>query len=375
MIGPMAHPRRRPSRLPVGSLGTLVLVAAIEATIAGHRADFAPPWAEDWRFSAWAAERKAPECSVLCFGDSLIKFGVLPRVIEAKIGLKTFNLATSGGTIPSAYFLWKRALDAGAKPKAVVVDFAALMLKDSDALTLQNYPELASLADCADLARTAGDARFLAAAALAKVIPSFHWRFEVQTLIRSSFEGRSGSHRDAGATFRWKWEAERGAQPMPPGRVRHPSEDYLIDGVSPESWTIEPRNEAFLDRFIGLAEVRGIPVYWLLPPLCPEAHARRQARGADEAYGRLARSKQAKFANLIVLDARSSGYDDSVHVDHIHLDQVGASVLSGDVATVLMDRLRNGQTPSRWVTLPSYSGRLESGLPEALAKRGGSTVR
>ena len=353
----------------------LVLVAAIEATVANHRADFAPPWAEDWRFSAWAAERKAPECTVLCFGDSLIKYGVLPRVIEAKTGLKTYNLATSGGTIPSAYFLLRRALDAGAKPKAVVVDFAALMLKNSDALTLQNYPELASIADCFDLARTAGDARFLAASALAKVVPSFHWRFEARALVRSSFDGRSGSHRAAGATFRRNWEAEQGAQPMPPGRVRHPSEDDLIDGVSPESWSIGPRDEAYLDRFIGMAEGRGIPVYWLIPPLSPESHARRKARGADEAYGRLARSKQAKFANLTVLDARSSGYDDSVHLDHIHLDRIGAGILSGDVSAILADRLRNGQAANRWVDLPSSSGCLGGEPPDALAKRGGSTAR
>jgi len=337
----------------------LALVAVVEVLVGSHRADFAPPWAEDWRFATWAAERRAAGSDVLCFGDSLVKYGVLPRVIEAKTGLKAYNLATSAGTMPSAYFLFRRALGAGARPKGVIVDVAALMLKDADPLALQNYPELASVSDCAELAWTDRDPGFFAAALLAKLVPSYGWRFEVRGLIQAAFDGQSASQRQAGAMFRQKWEVQRGAQPTPPGRVRHPSEADLIDGVSPASWAIEPRNEAYLDRFLGLAGQRGIPVYWLIPPLCPEAHAQRARRGADAVYDRLARSKLTRFPGLVVLDARTSGYDDSVHVDHIHLDRVGASVLSGDIATVLARRIESGTITGSWLNLPPYAGRTE----------------
>ena len=129
----------------------VALLVGVETIISGYRVDLAPTWAEDWRFSAWAAERQAPGSDILCFGDSLVKYGVLPRVIEAKSGLKGYNLATSGGTMPSAYFLLERALAAGARPRAVVADFATLMLQDDGPLAIQNYAELASLADCVDL--------------------------------------------------------------------------------------------------------------------------------------------------------------------------------------------------------------------------------
>ena len=358
------------SRLPAGLVGMVVLVAGVEAVVNVHRADLAPVWAEDWRFSAWAAVRQAPGSDVLCFGDSLVKYGVLPRAIEAKTGLKAYNLAVNGGPIPSAYFLFKQALDAGARPRAIVVDFAALMLHDESQVSLYNYPELATVADCVELARVTGDADFLASTLLAKLIPSYAWRFEIRQSLQTTLAGVDGSQRRSVSTFRRIWEKERGAQPMHPGRVRHPSEDFLIAGVSPEAWSIDPKNEIFLDRFLALAEARGIPVYWVIPPLCPEAHALRSQRGADEAYGRLVRLKQARFPGVVVLDARASGYDNSVHIDHLHLDRIGATAFSEAIATIVERRLRDDQITKSWVKLPNYSAR-----PEALADRRGSTVQ
>jgi len=345
----------------------LALVGLAELAIADHRPDLVTPWAEDWRISARAAERSAPGAEVLCFGDSLVKYGVLPRVIEARSGLKGFNLATSGGTMPSAFFLLRQALDSGARPRAIVVDFAALMLKDPDPPTMQNYPELASLGDCLDLARASGHADFFASALASKALPSCRWRFEIRAAVRAALDGRSVSQRSILPRYRRDWDKEAGAQPMPPGRVRHPSEDYLIDGVSPETWTCEPRNEAYLDRFLGLAGARGIPVFWLMPPLCPEVHARRARRGSDAAYGRFARGKLGRHRNLVVLDARPSGYDDTVHIDHLHLDRRGAAVLSGDVASALLDRLDGGNA-DRWVDLPPYAGRSGDEAPRSLAR-------
>jgi len=351
------HPDRPRGRLPSGLLGMLALVAAVELTVARHRPDLASPLAEDWRFATWAAGRKAPGRDVLCFGDSLVKYGVLPRVIEARAGVRAYNLATSGGTMPSAYFLLRRALGSGARPRAVVTDFAALMLPDPDPPALQNYPELASLRDCLDLAWASRAAGFFAGAGLSKALPSYQWRFEIRAAVRAALDGRSLSLR-AALPFFWRaWEGEGGAQPMPRGRVRYPNEDFLIDGVSPGTWTCEPRNEAYLDRFVALAGEQGIPVYWLMPPLCPEVHARRGRRGSDAAYGRFARAKLARHPNLAILDARGSGYDDSVHTDHLHLDRRGAAVLSGDLAAVLADRIRSPKAGPAWVDLPAFAGR------------------
>jgi hypothetical protein len=366
---------RQAGRLPRGLLGMLALVAAVEAVIGGLRADLVSPLAEDWRIAAQAAVEKAPGRDVLCFGDSLVKYGVLPRVIQARTGLTSYNLATSGGTMPSAYFLLRQALGAGARPRAIVVDFAALMLKDPDPPAMLNYAELATLGDCLDLARVSGSSGFFAASAASKLLPSYRWRFEIRVGVRAALEGRSVSQRPWLAIHRAQWDRESGAQPMPPGRVRYPNEEDLVDGVSPETWECEPRNRAYLDRFLALAGSRGIRVYWLIPPLCPEAHARRALRGSDRAYGRFVRQAIARHRDVLVLDARGSGYDDSVHTDHLHLDRRGAAVLSGDLAAVLADRPGRQPSGPRWVPMPAFAGRSIEEPPAALARSRSSTPR
>ena len=76
----------------------------------------------------------------------------------------------------------------------------------------------------------------------------------------------------------------------------------------------------------------------------------------------------ARHPNVVVLDARRSGYDDSVHFDHIHLDRRGAAVLSLDVAAVLVDRPGRGDGGSGWIEMPAFAGRVVDDSPAALAR-------
>jgi hypothetical protein len=362
-------PDRLAARLPWGLLGMLALVVVVEASIAGMRDDLVRPLGESWRFASTAAETRATGCDVLCLGDSLVKYGVLPRVIEARTGLRAYGLACSGGTTPSAFFLLRRALDSGARPRAIVVDFAALMPVDSPSPSLLNYPELATARDCLDLAWASGDPGFLGASMVAKALPSARFRFEIRTSVRVALAGWSASERASVTSHRLIWARERGAQPTEPGRFRHPQEAMLIEALCPSAWACPPRDQAYIDRFLDLAGSYGIAVYWLLPPLAPEVHARRASRGSDASYERFARAVAAGHPNAVVLDARGSGYDDSVHADYLHLDRRGASVLSGDVATVLADGLRAGSANYRsWVALPSLDGRSGDEPAPALAR-------
>jgi hypothetical protein len=350
----------------------LVLVALVESAITRSRPDLATPWADDWRFAAEKAVTEAPRRELLCFGDSLVKYGVLPQVIARRTGLRSYNLATSGGTLPSSYFLLKHALNAGARPRAVVVDFTPLLLPEPAGL--QNYPELATWRDCLDLAWTARDPGFLAAASLAKLLPSYRWRFEARGAIKNALGGKDGSPRPWVEIVNKIWLEADGAQPMPRGRARPSGEDALIDGVAPPSWTCGPTDRAFLERFLALAESRKIPVFWLIPPLCPEAHARRARRGSDAAYTAVAREISSRYRDVIVVDARHSGYDDSVHSDHLHLDGLGAEVLSSDLGAVVSGWLASRSGP-RWVDLPAYAGRQGGSATEALARSSGEAPR
>src|SRR5690349_12144950 len=91
-------PRPRRGAWPWGLIGMLGLVAAAEASVRRHEdADFTTNIATSWRFSAHQAARRATKCEVLCFGDSMVKFGLLPRVIESRIGRSAYNLAAYAG--------------------------------------------------------------------------------------------------------------------------------------------------------------------------------------------------------------------------------------------------------------------------------------
>jgi hypothetical protein len=362
-------PDRATVRPPFGLLGMVALILVVEAAISSFRADLVTPWADDWRLSAEAAETRAIEADILCFGDSLVKYGVLPNVIEARSGLRAYNLATSAGTMASSYFLFRRAIDSGAKPKAVVVDVAALMLLEEKPPKPLNYAELGTLRDCVDFAWAAGDGDLFGALVLGKFFPSYRWRFEVRQGIQAALEGWSSSKRSDLASFQLLWSRENGAQPTPKDRVFHPQEDYLVDGVSPAKWACDPKDRAYAERFLALAESRKIHVYWLIPPMSPGVHARRAVRGTDVRYDRFVRSIASKYPEAVILDARPSGYDDSVHIDHLHLNRRGASVLSSDLADVVSEDLAaetpRGQGPR---PLPAFAGRTVVDPPPNVAR-------
>ncbi len=371
-LGP--SPDRPPRRTPSGLLGMLALVAAVELIVGGRRLDFTTVWADDWRRAAFEATR-ARGRDVLCFGDSLVKFAVLPKKIEARTGLKSYNLAVNAGTMPSAYFLLRRSLDSGARPRAIVADFFALMRPDRPEESIRLYPDLATPAECLDLARTAGDHRFLAATLLGKLLPSYKCRFEIRASIKAAFEGRRASPWPAQSAIWATWKAQDGAQPMPLAEGRAAPNPGLVADLSPPGWACDPINAAYMEKFLDLADSRGIPVFWLMPPLSPAVHALRALNGTDDAYTRLAREALGRHPRVTVLDARRSGYDGWVYIDPVHLDERGAKVLTGDIAPIVADSLEGRGPAGRWVDLPPFAGRTGDEPARDVARAGQAQIR
>lgn len=368
---------RHARRFPVGLLGMLVLVAASEWALRARSLDFVAVWSDDWRRAAEVASTGLPGRDVLFLGDSMVKYGVLPKVIEARTGLKSYNLAVNAGTMPTTYFLLRRALDSGARPKAVVADFYALMKFEDPSWRALAYSDLATVRDCFDLAWTARDPDLASRTLLGKVLTSYKARYEIRTGVLGAFKGQRTSAWPA-QEVTWKtWELQDGAQPMafmPWGFAYDPA---LHSSLLLDRWECDAFHAAYIEKFLALAESRQIPVFWLMPPLSPRVHASRRPLGTDEAYSRLARAAMARHPNVEVLDARDSGYDDSAHVDVIHLEQRGAKVLSADLGEILADRIRGHRPPSpdRWVALPAFSGRSGDEPVRGLARSVEPSVR
>src|SRR5436305_1651357 len=101
--------RSRLAALPMGVLGMVVLIVAVEAYVVSHDDDLTGLGTFNWRYSAQAARREARDHEVLCFGSSLTKCGVLARVVGHGTGRRCFNMAVGNGRIASSYYLLKRA--------------------------------------------------------------------------------------------------------------------------------------------------------------------------------------------------------------------------------------------------------------------------
>ena len=208
--------------LPAGMLGLIGLVIAVEMGL-GRSHRFDNDMAESWRVKASAARRDAPGCDVLGFGDSLIEFGLLPAILEERLGGKAYNLATHAGSPSSSYFLLKQALDAGARPRAVVVDFSPHQVVRNpghELIRRRAWPELATLGEAIDLWRTLRDGDLFGSIVLGKVFRSVKARPEIRSAIVTDVKGRFRSVDEAllaPVTYR-NLRLNRGAYVMPASR-------------------------------------------------------------------------------------------------------------------------------------------------------------
>ena len=355
----------------------LALVVAAEVVIQARNHDFVAVWSDDWKRTARVASTGLRDRDVLMFGDSLVKYGVLPKHIEARTGLKSYNLALNAGTMPSSCFLLERALAAGARPKVIVADFFALMKPEDPTWRTSAYADLATVANCFELAWTAGNPDIAGQTLIGKVLTSYKARYEIRKAVAGAFEGKRTSPWPEQEVI-WKtWKLQDGAQPMPLMPWGFAYDPVLHHSLLLDRWECDPFHAAYIERFLDLAESHQIPVIWLIPPLSPQVHESRRPLGTDEAYTRLVRATLRRHPNVEVLDARNSGYDDSAHVDVIHLEFRGAKVLSADLGDILADRIRGHQPPpaDRWVALPPFANRSGEENPRQLARTGEPTVR
>jgi hypothetical protein len=341
--------------IPFGFLGMLPLLLAVEWGLE-RRSIADTPWGIwAWRHTSGAVGREAPGCDLLCFGDSLVKLGVLPAVLRERLGVRAYNFAICAGGAPASYFMLRRALDAGAKPWAVVVNYKPGMLAGRPRDFQRNWPELLTLREALELAWTAHDAEFFARYSLAALFTSVRTSHDLRTNLILAFLGRGSFLRDDTLRYAHNWDANSGAQATCPNADFRGDVDAAMQKhfMSQVFWC-NPINRLYVRKFLALAQARGITVFWLLPPMSPAVQRERERTGAEAAHVRFVRKFCEEFPNLVVADGRSCGYDNSVFVDPLHLDSRGARALTTDLAD-LMTRFRHGPgNAPRWIEMPSY---------------------
>ncbi len=342
-----------PRRIPLGFLGMLALVAASEAFIARNDLKFSRLDAEDWKATARVAAGELPMGGVFFFGDSQVKYGVSPLLLESKLGQPSHCLAIQGGQAPSTYFLLRRALDSGVNPSAIVVDFEPHLFRDGIDHNRRMWPELATLGECLELAWTAGDAPAFASMALGRLLPSYRERFEIRGNIMAALRG------EVPQTPLWLMMARRNTG-MNRGAVAMAKElhgNYEIDkwaNPTPKAWAPDPVNETYARKVFDLATRNKIPVFCMLMPVHPEVQAKYEKNGIEGRYSAWLRGMQARYPYLYVLDWHHSDYREGVFTDALHLDKEGALSLTGALGDYLGRCLRGEGVDVRWVRMPAF---------------------
>jgi hypothetical protein len=276
----------------------------------------------------------------------------------------------NAGRAPASYFLLRRALTAGARPSAVLVDFEPNILSQPPAIAPELWAELAGPRDCLELAIAARDPTFLARALLCGLLPSQRYRGQIRESILAMLNGQPVSRPDDVPALR-RVARENGGAMVMPHRERAPvAVDPGNHAFFPGDWHCDPVNRRYVRKFFALAADHGIPVFWAMTPYSGPIQALRERHGQDAAFTRFVLSARARFPGVTVLDARRSGYDPSVFWDGtVHLDDLGARALSADVAALLSQSFAGEPLPA-WVKLPAYRGRSrEDGPGPEIARR------
>jgi hypothetical protein len=345
----------------------LALMAGVEALAVKKHDRITTVNAELWRFSERAVP-KTSGCELLAFGDSLVKYGVFPRVLEHRLGLRGYNLAMPGGRAAGSYFLLRRALAAGARPRAVFIDGEAL--GNDPAEMVYFWPHLATLPECAELAWTARDATSFAAMSLAKALPTYGSRLEIRHWVVHTLQARHAEDYEPNhiPLFRRNWDKNLGAEGKTALKAEPGTDSRMAqlerENYTPIPWIPDPVNAEYSARFVELAAESGIAVYWLLPPFHPEVEVRRERFGWYKYYVPYLRSLTARYPNLTVVDARRSAYGPELLGDMTHLDADGAIVFTVALADLVGARLAAGPGP-QWVNLPRVRPSAVAALAEA----------
>jgi hypothetical protein len=329
----------------------VTLVIFIESFVFRHWIDLTDPVSLSWLNSADLAETTAPKCDVLCLGDSLVKHGLIPSVIERSSGRRAVNLSAARASTLLTLSLLRRALDAGARPEALIINAKPAVLLGGPEFNARSWQEVMTLRESVELLQITRNAPFVASILVGRLFPSLRCRLEIQSAVVAGLRGEPEPLRAINPVLWRNWSANAGAnvaslQPAFRGDVAPEVQRQLYTDL----FYVDPANAEAIERIVKLAEQRQIPLFWLLCPVSPRLQSLRDQSGAEELHERFVESLIARHSGIMtVLDARRAGYPHSLFTDATHLNRDGALALSRAVGEAVASRESTAQpASSRW---------------------------
>ena len=337
--------------VPRGLLGMLAVVALVEASHAWFRLDV-PGVTDDWVRDRHIAAGSLRDVDVLVLGDSAVKFGVVPGVVESGSGRTCFNLAVLGGSPAISLALLRRALDGGARPSAVVVDALPHVLALDPRARSKRWPRLLNAREVVDLAATARDPSLVAPYLFDRLVVTSLERDNLRAGVVAALKGETAARRLFFRFQRRNWDANRGAMVLP-GLANPVDPEVPYRENFPAPWACHPVNAAYVRALLDLTDEQGIRVYWLLPPVDPKVQSLCDQRGQEGRVSAFVRESVAGRGHVTVVDARHAGFEPPEFVDWAHVNRNGALALSEGLARVLAGGSCGGEA---WVALAKPDG-------------------
>lgn len=302
---------------------------------------------------------------ILCFGDSLIKMGVSPAILENVLNQPVCNLAVPGSRPSSSFFILRRVLQTGAAPQALLVDFESGILRDDPCVAVHESAEFFGLRDCLDLAVVTKRFDYVSSLIAAVTLPSYRHNYTIRSTLLKAFRLGAGIDRRSIDEYVLNWQNNKG-QTLPPYSSHSEIEannrivwKEIIAKRVP--WYCQSFNRVYLEKFIELANTHGITVYWLLPPMHPSAQQELEKSGVDSAYCKLAEDMLKRYPNLRIVDARHAHYGSTNFTGGCHLNRYGSMVFSLGLSKLLGPCLNN-RISHRWLIMPRFQ-ELEASTP------------
>ena len=313
------------------------LIVAIECFVARNWLDFTDPCSLSWRYSTEAVRTESPGRELLCLGDSLVKHGLIPSVIERGTGWRTANLSAARAPAIFSYFLLRRAIEAGTRPKAIIINAKPAILMGGPEFNARYWQEVLTLRECLELSRMSSGGPFVLSTLVGRLLPSLRARLEVRSNVLAALKGETDRIGAINRVLLRNWTVNGGANVATAGPFRQDESAAEVERrLHPGVFYVDRSNSAGIEWMMRLADERRIPVFWLLPPISPALQARRDQSGAEAHYDEFVRSFVVRYPRILtVLDARRGRYPASLFTDYTHLNGPGAIALSRAVASAI----------------------------------------
>jgi hypothetical protein len=339
---------------PLGLIGMLALIGIARCFGVPQAQIPAPAGRVEmcWQDSARAARSLEAGSDILCFGDSVIKLGILPRVLKDRLGVSAYNLGVLGGQAPTSYFLLQRVLERGIRPRAILINFSENLLAGSPAASAARWANSVGWRESLDVAWHSKDPAVGVSSAFHGLFPGWCDERGWSPFLTFGAHKKSGTvSADDPRVFERNWRLNRGAQAAP--RQFVPVEGTTTTDCA--RWRPDPANEAYVDRLLRTAMTSRTPVFWLLPPSMREQPERPDRAGVSESYRRFVAARVAEFSCLTVLDGESLQWSARVFRDPLHLNRDGAVRFSLAVADAVAPRLLGHASVERWIDVVATS--------------------